>query len=121
MKILVADDHADSARATGRLLTAVGHDVRVVNGCTPALELAARWPFDLLLADIELRDGDGCDLLPAVRAMPGNDRVSGIVLSGHGTPDVVRRCLDVGFAAHLLKPIQFDQLTDAIQNLSGRN
>ena len=68
LHILVADDHAIVRRGVSNLLVANVHGVGVVEvGTCKALqrELAVH-PFDLVLLDLVLPDGNTIDLLPAL-------------------------------------------------------
>lgn len=106
-KILVVDDHADSASMLGLLLRRDGYNARVATGYRSALDAAAKERFDLLLSDIELRDGDGCDLLKEMR---GLYPIPGIAVSAHGAEADVKRCLAAGFQRHILKPFLYDAM-----------
>jgi DNA-binding response OmpR family regulator len=67
--------------------------------------------------DINLPDGDGCDLLRRLReARP----LPAIALSGLDRPPDSRRGLDAGFDEYLGKPVAIDQLVGALQRLSAR-
>jgi CheY-like chemotaxis protein len=81
-----------------------------------ALDLAERETFDLLISDIGLPDGSGIELL---HRLQGRAPLKAIALSGYGMEDDVRRSHDAGFAAHLVKPVDFRQLQDLIEKLVG--
>jgi CheY-like chemotaxis protein len=65
-----------------------------------------------MLCDVGLPDGDGVSLLAHVRAMYP---IAGIAISGYGMEKDVDRSLAAGFHQHLLKPVAFDDLVQAIQ------
>ena len=44
--------------------------------------------------------------------------LTGIALSGYGTEDDLRKSREVGFATHLIKPIDFATLEDAIRRVT---
>lgn len=115
--ILVVEDHADSRQATSRLLQLSGFEVYAADGCEAALRLAAERRIDLLLCDVGLWDGDGCELFKQLRAMY---RLDGIAYTGHGTPADVQRSLGAGFASHLIKPVTFDRLLAEIRAVLAR-
>lgn len=117
-RILVVDDHADTNLAVAKLLAQKGYDVQTAESCAAAVAAAKLGVVDLLLCDLGLPDGDGCDLLRELRAAYGLD---GIAITGSGEPEDVSRCLDAGFAAHILKPVHFERLAAMIENvLSNR-
>lgn len=112
-RILIVDDHADTNLAVAKLLSQRGYEVRTAETCAAAIA-AAHGGVDLLLCDLGLPDGDGCDLLRQLRATHG---LEGIAITGSGEPADIDRCVQAGFAAHLLKPVQLAQLTAAIERV----
>ncbi|HZN64441.1 MAG TPA: response regulator [Tepidisphaeraceae bacterium] len=115
LRILVVDDHADSAAFLARLLRKDGHHVTVADGRVEAVVAAARLAdVDLLISDITLPDGDGCELLRLL-----NDRTRGgprhaVALTGHGDPALVEECRRAGYAHVLVKPVAYSQVLAAI-------
>ncbi|SAL81562.1 PAS/PAC sensor hybrid histidine kinase [Caballeronia arvi] len=64
MKILVLDDDRDFATGLAALIERMGHEPSVAYECKTARALAGSRLFDVILADVELPDGDGrhtCD------------------------------------------------------------
>ena len=111
-RILYVEDHRDTLHVTCRLLRAAGHTVVGVDCCAAARAAAdAGDRFDLLIADVTLADGDGLELLGELRRRYA---IAGIVLSGHGYDEDLTHSREAGFVAHLVKPIQFADLTAAI-------
>ena len=112
LRILLVEDHADTARIMRRLLAAEGHEVRPAATLAAALELAASHPFDLLLSDLNLPDGSGLDLLRKLREQ--GTGLIGIAMSGYGQEQDVARSLAAGFEAHLTKPVSAEGLLATI-------
>jgi CheY-like chemotaxis protein len=111
LHILLVEDHADTAAVVSQLLQRSGYIVEVAKGAEAARAAAEAVHFDLLICDLSLRDGDGCDLLKELR---GLYPMRAIAMTGHGTPEDYRRTAEAGFAAHLLKPVQLSKLLAAI-------
>src|SRR5205085_451162 len=124
LRILLVDDHEDTARAMARLLHKLGHDVTTAHTMSEALAAYDRaGGTDLLISDIGLPDGSGLELIRALQSRPDvRDRpVRGIALSGFGMEDDVRKSKDAGFFEHLTKPINFQKLEAAIRGVvTGR-
>src|SRR6185436_18592241 len=99
--------HADTARMMARLLRLLRCDVRTAGGCAEALAAADAGGFDLLISDLGLPDGHGLELIGALRRKRS---FRAIALSGYGMEDDLRRSREVGFAAHLTKPISVESL-----------
>ena len=119
LRILLVEDHADTARIMRRLLLAEGHQVDTASDVASGLKLARENRFDLLLSDLGLPDGSGLDLIQALRAAQIN--LPAIALSGYGQEQDIRLSLDAGFTAHLTKPVTLPNLVSAIARVVGKN
>ena len=113
-KVLLVEDHADTAKALSRLLSLSGFKVEIADTVHAAHELADAKHFDLLISDIGLPDGSGLDV---VRHVKGCYEIPAIALSGYGMEDDIKRSLEAGFAEHLVKPINIAQLQEVIETL----
>jgi two-component system response regulator TctD len=112
-QILLVDDDADGAQAMARILRRLGHTVEIADSCRLALRMFLSHPFDLLLLDFALPDGDGFSLLSELCT---NKKVPAIAISGY-SEEHIRRAESTGFAAFLLKPVDFKLLEHAINAL----
>ncbi len=118
-RILIVEDHEDSAMMLNRLLKRAGYEVDTAGRVTQALQLVqekeqAGRPFNLVLSDLGLPDGTGYELMQQLR---DHHQLRGIALSGYGQTEDVRRALEAGFGFHLTKPIDFDKLKKTIAPL----
>ena len=113
-RLLIVEDHADTARTLSRLLRAAGFAVITASSIASAVALAEHEPFDLLVSDLGLPDGNGCELIRRLRTMRP---VRGIAMSGYGMDEDMRLSREAGFAEHLVKPIDIHQLKEAIQRV----
>jgi PAS domain S-box-containing protein len=116
LRILLVEDHADTARVMVRLVHALGHHVETVATVAEALEHLRAAHVDLLASDIGLPDGTGVDLIRAVRNF---SRIPAIALSGFGMEEDVRRCTAAGFNAHLTKPVNIARLEQLIRDVTA--
>jgi len=117
LRILLVEDHGDTARIMHRLLSSGGHDVQHAADVATGLRLATEQPFDLLLSDLGLPDGSGLDLMRALRGR--GLTLPGIALSGFGQETDLQQSRAAGFAAHLLKPVNLPRLEEAIAKITG--
>lgn len=106
-RVLLVEDHPDTARTMAMLLRSYGYDVRTADSINSALRAADAEPFDLLISDLGLPDGSGHDLM---RRLSAQHPTKGIAISGYGTEEDIRHSKEAGFMAHLTKPIDTDQL-----------
>jgi two-component system CheB/CheR fusion protein len=115
LRILLVEDHEDTATVLAAMLRRAGHQVFAADGFSTALILAAALAsVDLLLSDITLPDGSGCDLLPLLRERTSGGVTSAIAMTGHGEDEWVERCQRAGFGHVLVKPVSFDALLRAV-------
>ncbi|TMA50041.1 MAG: response regulator [Deltaproteobacteria bacterium] len=113
VSILLIEDHPDTALAVSEALRLEGYDVSVAGSVAAALERALE-PYDVVISDLRLPDGNGIDLLRQLRsARP----VKAIALSGFGSEKDVRACKEAGFDEHLTKPVALETLTRTIESL----
>lgn len=104
VRILLVEEHADTAMLMRRLLTAQGHEVIVAGSVVDGLAAAQRTGPDLLISDLGLPDGSGLDLMQKLR--DAGHHLPAIALSGYGTSADIENSKAAGFAEHLVKPLQ---------------
>ncbi len=114
LRLLIVEDHADTALLLKRLLEASGFVVETAGSVAEALKAADSAHFDVLVSDLGLPDGTGCDLM---RQMRERHPLKGIAMSGYGMEEDVRRSREAGFSEHLVKPVDISSLERAILNV----
>ena len=117
LRLLLVEDHGDTARIMCRLLRGEGYEVETAADVATALELAGSQSFDILVSDLGLPDGSGLDLMRALRSQGAE--IPGIALSGYGSEQDVKRSREAGFSAHLTKPVSLPKLEEAMARAVG--
>jgi CheY-like chemotaxis protein len=107
-RILLVEDHADTARMMARLLRGAGHDVATAGSVAEALTIANQASFDLLISDLGLPDRSGLELVRDLRAR--GISMPAIAMTGYGQEEDLLHSRAAGFAAHLTKPINLELL-----------
>jgi PAS domain S-box-containing protein len=107
-RILVVDDNKDAADSLAALLQIEGHEVTAVYTPEAGLEEVERLKPDLVLLDIGLPRITGYEVAQRIKA--AHPLMSVVALSGYGRPEDKQRSADAGFDAHLVKPVDFDDL-----------
>ena len=116
LRLLVVDDHPDTVRILGRLLTAAGHHVHTAGTAGEALRLADQHAFDLIISDLGLPDMTGYELMRQIRQ---RRHVQGIAMSGYGMEEDIRKSERAGFSDHLVKPLNVSQLEQSIRRVAN--
>jgi DNA-binding NtrC family response regulator len=107
LNILIVEDHPDSRKYLQLLLQAKGHTVRAAENIKDAKDLFEQEEPQVLISDIGLPDGSGCDLLLGLRP---SRPLYAIAMSGYGTAaDLLNSCA-AGFHRHIVKPFMPERL-----------
>src|SRR5581483_6857548 len=106
-RVLVVEDDPISARALSRLLELAGFEVSRAATVIEATKKLVHAP-DWLVLDLDLPDGDGGDVLAAVRQ---RDLDAGVIITtGSGDKTIVLKAMSLGPDVMLEKPIEINQL-----------
>ncbi len=111
-RVLVVEDDAVSRQLLKRLVEIEGHVAETASGYHEAVTLIDREPYDLILLDLTLEDGDGLTLCREIRAQHQTPIM--IVTSRGASADVVTG-LELGADDYVVKPFNIDVLTARIR------
>jgi len=112
-RILVVDDNVDAAETMVMMLQLNGHDARPAHDGPSALSEAASFQPHIVFLDIGLPGMSGYDVARRFRAEPDLRSAQLVALTGWGTDDDKRKCMEAGFDLHLTKPVD-PQDVDAV-------
>lgn len=115
MRVLIVDDHPDTADVLQTLLRAAGHDVRVAYRGAEAIEVAADFVPELALVDIQLPDMSGFAVAKQLRKQSAR-RMHIVAITGG---DARQLPYAGGFDQHAVKPVtaaRLYQLIDAARD-----
>jgi CheY-like chemotaxis protein len=115
IRVLVVEDHPDTAHLFQRALERAGFDVATAGSAAEALAAVARQPFDVMLSDLGLPDASGHELMVRVKAL---QPLVGIAMSGYGEDEDIEKSRVAGFSEHLVKPITVDVVVAVIRRLT---
>ena len=113
-RILIADDNVDFATSLESILQALGHDVRVTHDGLAALDVAAAFAPQVAFLDIGLPGRNGYHVARSLRASPRTATCHLVAVTGWGQDDDRRRSREAGFALHLVKPVEPQQIIDIV-------
>ncbi len=118
LKLLLVEDHADTAKVMALLLRSLGHEVTTAHTVAAALEVGQDQQFDLVLSDLGLPDGSGLELMRALSQKYG---LRGVAISGYGMEEDLAQSERAGFFAHLTKPVNFQQVQAVLNQFAATN
>jgi CheY-like chemotaxis protein len=113
LRILIVDDHEDSAEMLSMLLSGKGHATRMALDGATALSVAATFLPHVGLLDLSLPGMSGYELAQRLRAMPDLAHIRLVAVTGHGSDAHRVKARAAGFDEHLLKPVDL-QAVDAV-------
>jgi CheY-like chemotaxis protein len=114
--LLVVEDDPDNLELVSSHLEGEGATVLSAASIAAALSMSHEQGLSALLSDLELPDGNGCDLLRQLRARDGKD-LPAIALTGYSDNKWRTRAANCGFDRYALKPFSLEQLTDWLGEL----
>ncbi|MGE0450273.1 MAG: ATP-binding protein [Vicinamibacterales bacterium] len=117
-RVLVVDDNVDAAELLGEILVSFGYAVHTVHDGPSALAAADAFRPDVALLDIGLPVMDGYELAHRLTRHPGMEGVRLVAVTGYGQRQDRERSAEAGFHAHLVKPLDANQLHDTLAQLA---
>jgi PAS domain S-box-containing protein len=115
MRILLVEDHNDTARVLARLLRHFGYEIAIAGTVEEALNAFRAQKFDAILSDIGLPDGTGYDVMSEAKR---TGEIKGVALTGYGMSEDVRRSKEAGFDFHLTKPVDVAELRTVLRKIA---
>ena len=122
LRVLIVDDHNDCCGVLACALSVSGIEVAVAYSAQQALDCWGSFHPNLVLSDIAMPGEDGFSLLTRIRqlACEGVQTLPVIALSASQDGALRSQGLQLGLGQWLTKPIELDELLDAIAPVSGR-
>lgn len=116
LSILVADDEEGIRNLLAKWLGNCGHSVTCADCGQNALHFLNRQHFDVVITDVLMPDGDGFELIPAVRKAQPDARIVAISGGGQYIPSTDCLVLARGLGAHatVQKPFKWEQVRAGI-------
>ena len=118
-KILCIDDDNDTCVLVDFVLKEEGYDITSCNSAEDGLFQARKGNFAAIILDNRFERTDGVKICEEIRSF--NSIVPIIFLSGEARPAEIEKALAAGANAYLVKPNDFEKLTETIVGLTGEN
>jgi PAS domain S-box-containing protein len=120
-RLLVVDDNIDGAESLALLLRLEGHEVRTAYDGPSALQAAVALRPEAVLLDIGLPKGmDGYEVARRLRRQEGLEGILLVAVTGYGQDEDRRRTQEAGFDAHLVKPVELEEIRQQLTAVAGR-
>jgi CheY-like chemotaxis protein len=110
MRIVVIEDTPELLELVGLILRTHGHTVFEAHGGLEGVKLARAERPDLVIADVEMHDIDGFEVLHRLRTDPELKQVPVLALTACAMRGDRDRILAAGFDGYLSKPIRVREL-----------
>ena len=117
--VIVADDSISVRKFVGRMLEKNGYRVMLASDGLEAAELVAQHGCHLVITDLEMPRMTGYELMAQLRQSPSTRRIPVMVVTSRAGAKHRDRAIKEGAVAFLTKPVQEDQLTEAVEQLIG--
>lgn len=113
-KILVIDDDDVTLKLVALYLTRAGYVVEECVDGIRALNAITMAPPDLIISDVQMPVLDGYGLLSALRAQPATEAIPLILLTANADHAGFRKSMKLGADDYLTKPVDRQELLDAV-------
>jgi CheY-like chemotaxis protein len=119
LRILIAEDHRDTAQSLGSLLEAQGYVVQIAGDGLAAVEMAELEHPDVVLLDIGLPKIDGYEVARRLRQNRNPRKPLLLAITGHGQQPERLRAYEAGIDMHLTKPVAPDELLNLLDRFQA--
>ncbi len=122
LSALVVDDSAAMRKQLAFALQRVMgiHATEATDGADAWRKLSTG-VYDVVLTDINMPLMDGLKLISLIRQSGGaHQQVPIVVITTEGAVEDRRRAMDLGASAYLVKPVQSQQVVEALRSLFGQ-
>lgn len=114
-KILIVDDAGPVVVLCVNVLQALGYAVKGANRGETAIELMRKEAFDLMVLDYKMPGMTGFEVFAQARTL--HPHMAVVLVTGHGTPEIIAEANRMGFSAVLLKPFTSDELRGTVEKV----
>jgi signal transduction histidine kinase/DNA-binding response OmpR family regulator len=122
VRVLIVDDDADTCEMLTFALNQWGAEAQASASVSEAFTSIAEWQPDVLLTDINMPGEDGYALITKLRSLNSENgaNIPVIALTAMARPEDTEHALSAGFQLHLSKPVDIQELAEAIANLTKK-
>ena len=104
-RILIAEDNTVNQKIAVRLLEKCGCRVDLAANGREAVDMAGRFPYDLIFMDCGMPEMDGYAASRAIRARSNGSHVPIVALTAHAIAGTREQCIAAGMDDYIAKPV----------------
>jgi len=112
-RVLLVDDEREFVQTLSERLEMRDVGSAVAYDGESALQMVEQDEPDVMILDLKMPGIDGIEVLRRVKET--NPHVEVIILTGHGSDEDCRKCMELGAFAYLQKPVDIDALSDVLR------
>ncbi len=112
-KVLLVDDEQEFVKTLSERLALRDMGSAVVHDGESALSLIEHDQPDVMVLDLKMPGVDGIEVLKRVKET--SPEVEVIILTGHGSEEDRKKCMELGAFAYLRKPVDITRLSSVIK------
>jgi signal transduction histidine kinase len=113
-RALIIDDNRDAATTMSMFVEELGGSAMTAHDGESGLAAIESFHPDIVFMDIGMPGLDGYEVCRRIRQMPSQRHVVLVAVTGWGQAQDKRRAFDVGFDAHLTKPVDPDAVAQLL-------
>jgi PAS domain S-box-containing protein len=121
LKILVVDDDFSTCEMVRTTFEQCGARVKMATSAVAALAQMEEWLPDILVADINMPEMDGYQLMEQIRIRDtrAGGKVPAVALTAMARIEDRMKTLTAGYQMHVAKPVELSELRAVVASLAG--
>jgi CheY-like chemotaxis protein len=120
-RILVVDDHPNTATTLARAISQLGEGVEVMSATSgkEAIEYANGGAFDVLITDMMMPGINGLELIERLQAHPGGRPAHNILITAYDVPGLKESARRLKVNEVIIKPVRPEHIYQIVSNILG--
>lgn len=120
-RILVVDDHPNTATTLARAISQLGDGVEVMSATSgkEAIEYANGGAFDVLITDMMMPGMNGLELIERLQAHPGGRPAHNILITAYDVPGLKESARRLKVNEVIIKPVRPEHIYQIVSNILG--
>jgi PAS domain S-box-containing protein len=121
LKILLAEDNLVNQKVASRILMKLGFRADIVSNGLEVIDALKRQKYDVVLMDVMMPEMDGLEATEAIIKKWPDKRPRIIAMTAGAMKGDKETCFEAGMDDYVTKPININQLTEALEKTSSLN